>query len=277
VWARGAPEQTDTVGNEAAAYNRPDRHRLEHRLTKPDGPSRTPGLSRTATLGICVSTLLFGACAGLESAGPPPRQGGAPPLPGGDGPSSITAPRSQTPAGAASGGATTRAGGSARQTDGQDTTAPAGRTDQTPSDGDRGATVTNRPNTKPDWVAVFESPREAAYNEQRVIYVDRSNLQTQKLDNLTYYLARTREVRRNDARPKIQELAVLCEGSKIAPATSLRGEGTEDGSGNYTVRQAPTPLTSIDQFATQKVRIDPGNPNTFVIRAICLMGTERRG
>lgn len=224
-------------------------------------------------------TLLSGACASLESAGPPPRQSGSAPLPGGDGPSSMAAPRSQTPVAAASGGATTgsaTAGGSgSAQTDGQNT---AATTDRAPtSDGERGATVTNRPNAKPDWVAVFESPREATYNEQRVIYVDRNNLQTQKLDKFTYYLARTREVRRNDARPKIQELAVLCEGSPIAPATSLRGEGTEDGSGNYAVRQAPTPLTSIDQFATQKVRIDPSNPNTFVIRAICLMGTDRHG
>lgn len=138
-------------------------------------------------------------------------------------------------------------------------------------------TVTSQPGTKPEWVAVFESPREATYNDQRVIYVDRNNLRAQKLDKLTYYLARTREVRRNEARPKIQELAVLCEGAPIAPATSLRGEGIEDGNGNYTVRQAPTPLTSIDQFATQKVRIDPNNPNTFVIRAICLMGMDRSG
>ena len=59
---------------------------------------------------------------------------------------------------------------------------------------------------------MFESPPGARYSDQRVIYVDRNSVQPQQLDALTYYLARTREVTRSGSKPKVQEIAVLCEG-----------------------------------------------------------------
>ena len=121
---------------------------------------------------------------------------------------------------------------------------------------------------------MYESPQGARYNEQRVIYVDRNSVEEHSLDKLTYYLARTREVSRSGAKPKIQEIAVLCEGAPIAPATSLRGEGTEESSGSYSLKRAATPLTSISQFSTQRVRADANNPNTFIVRAICMLGTD---
>lgn len=129
------------------------------------------------------------------------------------------------------------------------------------------------PSGKVDWVAVFESPPGARYNEQRVIYVDRSSVAPQPLEKLTYYLARTREVSRSGAKPKVQEIAVLCEGDPIAPATSLRGEGTEEAGGNYSIRRAALPLTSVSQFSTQRLRPDASNPNTFIVRAVCMLGT----
>ncbi len=134
-------------------------------------------------------------------------------------------------------------------------------------------TETTRPSGKVDWVAVFESPPGAKYNDQRVIYVDRNSVQPQPLENLTYYLARTREVTRAGAKAKIQEIAVLCEGAPIAPATSLRGEGTEESGGSYSLTRALTPLTSLSQFSTQRLRIDANNPNTFIVRAVCMLGT----
>lgn len=147
----------------------------------------------------------------------------------------------------------------------------------TPAAGARGddaaATETARPSGKVEWVAVFESPPGAKYSDQRVIYVDRNSVQPQSLDNLTYYLARTREVSRAGAKPRIQEIAVLCEGLPIAPATSLRGEGTEESSGSYSLKRATTPLTSVSQFSTQRLRADPNNPNTFIVRAVCMLGT----
>ncbi len=132
---------------------------------------------------------------------------------------------------------------------------------------------TTAPSGKVDWVAVFESPPGARYNEQRVIYVDRSSVAPQPLEKLTYYLARTREVSRSGAKPKIQEIAVLCEGDPVAPATSLRGEGTEEAGGSYSVRRAALPLTSVSQFSTQRLRPDANNPNTFIVRAVCMLGT----
>lgn len=132
---------------------------------------------------------------------------------------------------------------------------------------------TTTPTGKVEWVAVFESPPGARYNEQRVIYVDRNSVERQTLEKLTYYLARTREVSRSGAKPKIQEIAVLCEGSPIAPATSLRGEGTEESGGSYSLKRAATPLTSISQFSTQRLRPDAANPNTFIVRAVCTLGT----
>ena len=137
--------------------------------------------------------------------------------------------------------------------------------------------VTSKADSAPDWVAVFESPRDAPYADQRVIYVDRKNIQTRKLENLTYYLARTREVRRTTSKATIQELAVICEGTPIAPATSLRGEGSEEGSGNYSIRPARGALESLSQFSTQRIRADQNNPTTFVVRAICLLGMEGKG
>ncbi len=134
-------------------------------------------------------------------------------------------------------------------------------------------TETTTPTGKVEWVAVYESPPEARYNEQRVIYVDRNSVEPHPLDKLTYYLARTREVSRSGAKPKIQEIAVLCEGAPSAPATSLRGEGTEESGGSYSLKRAATPLTSISQFSTQRLRADANNPNTFIVRAICVLGT----
>jgi hypothetical protein len=134
-------------------------------------------------------------------------------------------------------------------------------------------TETSRPTGKVEWVAVFESPPGAKYSDQRVIYVDRNSVEPHSLDKLTYYLARTREVTRSGAKPKIQEIAVLCEGTPIAPATSLRGEGTEESGGSYSLKRAATPLTSVSQFSTQRVRADANNPNTFIVRAVCLLGT----
>lgn len=134
-------------------------------------------------------------------------------------------------------------------------------------------TETTRPSGKVEWVAVFESPPGARYGDQRVIYVDRNSVQPQPLDKLTYYVARTREVTRSGAKPKIQELAVLCEGAPIAPATSLRGEGTEESGGSYSLKRAAAPLTSVSQFSTQRLRADASNPTTFIVRAICLLGT----
>ena len=130
-----------------------------------------------------------------------------------------------------------------------------------------------KPSGKVEWVAVFESPPGARYNEQRVIFVDRNSVEPHRLENLTYYLARTREVSRSGAKPKIQEIAVLCEGSPTAPATALRGEGTEESGGSYSLKRAATPLTSVSQFSTQRVRADENNPNTFIVRAICVLGT----
>jgi len=134
-------------------------------------------------------------------------------------------------------------------------------------------TETRRATGKVEWVAVFESAPGARYNDQRVIYVDRNSVQPQQLENLTYYLARTREVTRAGSKPKVQEIAVLCEGSPVAPATSLRAEGTEEGNGSYSLKRSPTPLTSVNQFSTQRVRADPNNPTPFVVRAVCLLGT----
>jgi hypothetical protein len=132
---------------------------------------------------------------------------------------------------------------------------------------------TARPAGKVEWVAVYESPPGTRYNEQRVIYVDRNSVEPHSLEKLTYYLARTREVSRTGAKPKIQEIAVLCEGAPNAPATSLRGEGTEESSGSYSLKRAATPITSVSQFSTQRLRVDANNPNTFIVRAICLLGT----
>jgi hypothetical protein len=132
---------------------------------------------------------------------------------------------------------------------------------------------TARPAGKVEWVAVYESPPGTRYNEQRVIYVDRNSVEPHALDKLTYYLARTREVSRAGAKPKIQEIAVLCEGAPIAPATSLRGEGTEESGGSYSLKRAATPITSISQFSTQRLRVDANNPNTFIVRAVCMLGT----
>ncbi len=133
---------------------------------------------------------------------------------------------------------------------------------------------TTRPAGKAQWVAVYESPPGTRYAEQRVIYVDRASVQPQPIEKLTYYLARTREVNSAGGKPKIQELAVLCEGTPSAPATSLRGEGTEESNGSYALKRAPGALTSISQFSTQRIRPDPNNPSTFIVRAICLLGTE---
>ena len=134
-------------------------------------------------------------------------------------------------------------------------------------------TETTRPTGKVEWVAVYESPRDAKYSEQRVIYVDRNSVQPHPLEKLTYYLARTREVTRSGGKPKVQEIAVICEGTPIAPATSLRGEGTEENGGAYSLKRAATPLTSVSQFSTQRVRADANNPNTFIVRAVCMLGT----
>jgi hypothetical protein len=39
------------------------------------------------------------------------------------------------------------------------------------------------------------------------------------------------------------------------------------------LKRAATPLTSISQFSTQRLRADASNPNTFIVRAICMLGT----
>lgn len=223
-----------------------------------------------STFAAIALTGLLAACANLDEAGPAPRSPG-----GGLGGTGAMGSGGMGSGGMGGGGLGSGSLGSS----GPAATPRAGASADGGSGGAgaEGPTVSSRPAGKPDWVAVYESPREAGYNDQTVVYVDRANLQVQKLDKYTYYLARTREVRRTSGTPKIQELAVLCEGSPIAPATSLRGEGTEDRSGGYSIRQAAEPLKSIDQFSTQKVRIDPNNPNTFVIRAICMLGTEKSG
>lgn len=217
-----------------------------------------------ASLGVVLAGSLVAACANLDGAGPPPRQSGLGSIGGGQGPTPM--------GGGLSSGGLSGSGPSTSSREGPRRAASA-----LDEDGGGAPAVTSRPAGTPDWVAVYESPREARYDDQVVIYVDKANLQVQQLEQYTYYLARTRQIGRSSTTPRIQEIAVLCEGSPIAPATSLRGEGTEDRSGNYSIRQASAPLASIDQFSTQKVRIDPGNPNTFVIRAICLLGTERSG
>lgn len=215
-----------------------------------------------ALMAIAIATLsLVAGCAGLDADAPPMRRAPSslPPPGASQGPASIV-----TVPGPSSGPGTADLPRSAAAD------APAA---ERPAGAGPGA-VTSRAATAPDWVAVFESGRDAAYGDQRVIYVDRGNFQEAKVENLTYYLARTREVKRTESRAKIQELAVICEGTPIAPATSLRGEGTEEGSGTYSVRPAGTALTSVSQFSTQKLRLDPANPTTFVVRAICLMGME---
>lgn len=127
---------------------------------------------------------------------------------------------------------------------------------------------------KPDWAAVYETPRGTRYRDQTLIYVDRNSLQEHKLEQYTYYTATTREVHPSDSGARIQELAVLCEGAPIAPATSLRAEGSENRDGSYKLQRAKKPITSLSQFATQRIPIDAKVPSTFVVRAICLLGTD---
>ena len=213
------------------------------------------GAAPIAGIAIALSSALLAGCAGLDD-GPLPRMESRAPRPmsGGQGPAPLSA-GADAPVRADRGPAPSSGAGSS---------------------GDP-APVASKAASAPDWVAVFESPREAPYADQRVIYVDRKNLRTGQVENLTYYLARTREVKRTSSRATIQELAVICEGTPIAPASSLRGEGTEEGSGNYSIRPARGSLDSLSQFSTQRIRIDPKNPTTFVIRAICLMGMESKG
>ncbi|MDO5056431.1 MAG: hypothetical protein Q4E06_03755 [Lautropia sp.] len=138
-----------------------------------------------------------------------------------------------------------------------------------------GPTTTVRHEGKPDWAAVYETPPGTRYREQQLIYVDRNSLHEHKLgDKLTYYTATTRELHPASGSARIQELAVLCEGAPIAPATSLRGEGSENRDGSYRLQRAKTPITSLEQFSTQRIPIDPKVPSTFVVRAICLLGTD---
>ena len=137
------------------------------------------------------------------------------------------------------------------------------------------AETVRRDDGKPDWAAVYESPQGTRYREQQLIYVDRNSLKEHKLDNkYTYFTAITREVRPSSSGARIQELAVLCEGAPIAPATSLRGEGVENSDGSYRVKRAKDNLTSLNQFSTQRIPIDAKVPSTFVVRAICMLGTD---
>ena len=124
-----------------------------------------------------------------------------------------------------------------------------------------GKSETVRGDGKPDWAAVYETPPGTRYREQ-------------KLDKLTYFTATTREVRPAFSGARIQELAVLCEGAPIAPATSLRGEGSENSDGSYRIKRAKDPISSLSQFSTQRIPIDARVPSTFVVRAICMLGTD---
>ncbi|MDO5102986.1 MAG: hypothetical protein Q4D91_08840 [Lautropia sp.] len=151
---------------------------------------------------------------------------------------------------------------------------PAPKAEAEAPDPRGGKAETVRSKGKPDWAPVFETPPGTRYGDQTVIYVDRNSLTEHKLDKLTYYQAITREVRSASSGARIQELAVLCEGAPIAPATSLRGEGSENRDGSYRIKRAPTPLTSLSQFSTHRIPIDPKVPSTFVVRAICLLGTD---
>lgn len=137
-----------------------------------------------------------------------------------------------------------------------------------------GTAQTVRNDGKPDWAAVYETPADTRYRDQKLIYVDRHSLQEHKLNNLTYYTATTREVRPSASGAHIQELAVLCEGAPIAPATSLRGEGSENSDGSYRIQRAKDPIQSLSQFSTQRIPIDARVPSTFVVRAICMLGTD---
>lgn len=144
-----------------------------------------------------------------------------------------------------------------------------------PQDPAAGPSTTVRHEGKPEWAAVYETPPGTRYREQQLIYVDRSSLREHKLDGrLTYYTATTRELHPASTSARIQELAVLCEGAPIAPATSLRGEGSENRDGSYRLQRAKTPITSLSQFSTQRIPIDAKVPSTFVVRAICLLGTD---
>ena len=186
--------------------------------------------------------------------------------PGGDSGEPSRSPARTGSAGASSGSAS---GSSAGASGASSATAADPRDKDLP-------TETVRPTGKADWVAVYETPPGTRYGDQRVIYVDRASVQPNKVEKLTYFLARTREVSPSSARAKVQELAVICEGTPMAPATSLRGEGTEDGSGNISMKRVPGGVTSVSQFSTQRVRADANNPNTFIVRAICLLGLDGR-
>lgn len=128
----------------------------------------------------------------------------------------------------------------------------------------------------PDWAPVFESGRDARYRDQQVIYVDRKSLKEHQLEGgkYTYYTAITRQQYASSSSAVIQELAVLCEGAPIAPATSLRAEGSGNRDGSYKLTRAKEPITSLAQFSTQRIPIDPKVPSTFVVRAICMLGTD---
>lgn len=153
--------------------------------------------------------------------------------------------------------------------------AMSGSAPQSQMDGAPGKAETVQTDGKPDWAAVYESPQGTRYREQQLIFVDRKSLKEHKLNNqYTYYTATTREIHPSSSGARIQELAVLCEGAPIAPATSLRGEGVESRDGTYRIKRAKDPITSLEQFATQRIPIDAKVPSTFVVRAICLLGTD---
>ena len=150
----------------------------------------------------------------------------------------------------------------------------SGATSSAEMDAAPGKSETVRGDGKPDWAAVYETPPGTRYREQQLIYVDRRSLREHKLDKLTYFTATTREVRPAFSGARIQELAVLCEGAPIAPATSLRGEGSENSDGSYRIKRAKDPISSLSQFSTQRIPIDARVPSTFVVRAICMLGTD---
>lgn len=216
-------------------------------------------------------TVALASCASDDGAGPTRRASGfgSAPLPSGSaGRDAVAAPGRTAPA------MDTGADRMGRQAERDAAAGGSGYSGSGYSDGTPGVSnAQDKPAGTVDWAPVYDS---GAGSDQRVVYIDRANVTPEKLDNLTYYTARTREVRGAMARPLIQEIAVICEGTPKAPATAVRGEGTEDGKGTLSIRSATTPL-SLDQFTSMKgLRLDANNPTAFVVRAVCMIGPESK-
>lgn len=121
-----------------------------------------------------------------------------------------------------------------------------------------------------EWMLIHETNVPSIYAQASAIYLDKASLTSGNIEGGTYISARTKQVEKNKASSYIEDVAVVCQGSSIAPALYIQRMGNMLANGEVSFSRDSGPPKTFDSFNFKNMNIkQPISVFSIVAKAVC--------